>query len=152
MLRTFIVFLLLSQIVQSQVRVSTLGAEFKSHDQINAQITNAAKGTVSYCVEFGQHSFKAASGTVEDMETTPIPFYVQRQNGRKWATLLIGPDIGSSKHVVVLKPGQSQRYPFRLSDRGRMRLVLDYLDGENEKACEYPKGKKTTRSNAFVMN
>jgi hypothetical protein len=151
MLPTFIVFLLLSPIVQSQVRVRTVGAEFKSHDRIDAQITNA-KGTVSYCVEFGQHSFKAASGTVEDMETTPIPFYVQRQNDRKWATLLIGPDIGSSKHVVVLKPGQSQHYPFRLSDRGRMRLVLDCLDGENEKACEYPKGKKTTRSNAFVVN
>jgi hypothetical protein len=150
--RTFAIVLLLSPIVQSQVRVSTLGAEFNSHDQINVQISNAAKGTVSYCVEFGQHSFKAASGTVEDMETTPIPFYVQRQNGRKWATLLIGPDIGSSRHAVVLKPGQSQHYPFRLSDRGRMRLILDYWDGENEKACEYPKGTKTTRSNAFVVN
>ena len=61
MLRTFIMFLLLSPIVQSQVRVNTLGAEFKSHDQINAQINNAAKGSVSDCVEFGQHSFKAAS-------------------------------------------------------------------------------------------
>jgi hypothetical protein len=102
-------------------------------------------------VEFGQVSFKAGTGTVEDIEHTPMPFYVQKQNG-KWGTLMIGPDIGSSRHAVSLKAGESQHYPFRLSDHGRMRLVLDYWRGENDKVCEYPTGKKTTRSKTFIVN
>jgi hypothetical protein len=152
MLRVLAVVLLFSSVALSRVSVSTPGAEFKSHDQINVQITNEGKNTVSYCVEFGQHSFKNGRGGVQDMETTPIPFYVQRQNGRSWGTLLIGPDIGSSRHAVVLKPGESQHYPFRLSDRGRMRLVLDYWDGESNRACEHLKGERTTRSKAFDVN
>jgi hypothetical protein len=152
MLCRFTVVLLFTCIAVSQVRVSTSRAEFKSHDKINVQITNVGTSTASYCVEFGQQSFKTGGGGVEDMEATPIPFYVQRQNGRHWGTLLIGPDIGSSRHAVVLKPGESQQYPFRLSDRGRMRLVLDYWRGENEGACENLKGKKTTSSNVFVVN
>jgi hypothetical protein len=152
MLCRFAVVLLFSCIAVAQLRVSTPGREFKSHDKISAQITNVGTSTVSYCVEFGQHSFKTGSGGVEDMETTPIPFYVQREGGRHWGTLLIGPDVGSSRHAVVLKPSESQQYPFRLSDRGRMRLVLDYWRGENERVCENPKGKKTISSNVFVVN
>jgi len=152
MFRSFVIVFLISPIALSQVRVSTPGSDYKSHQQIDVQITNAGKNAVSYCVEFGQHSFKTARGGVENMETTPIPFYVQRQNSRSWGTLLIGPDIGSSRHAVVLKAGESQQYPFRLSDRGQMRLVLDYWRGENDRVCEYPQGKKTTRSNIFVVN
>jgi hypothetical protein len=152
MFRSFVMVFLLSPIALSQVRVSTPGTDFKSHEQIDVKITNAEKSAVSYCVEFGQISFKAGTGKVEDMEHTPTPFYVQEQNGGRWGTLLIGPDIGSSRHAVVLKAGESQQYPFRLSDRGRMRLVLDYWRGENDRVCEHPKGKNTTRSNTFVVN
>ncbi len=152
MFRSFVIVFLLSPFALSQVRVSMLGTDFKSHEQIDVKITNAGTSTVSYCVEFGQFSFKTGTGTVEDMENTPIPFYVQKQNGGRWSTLLIGPDIGGSRHAVVLKAGESQQYPFRLNDHGRMRLVLDYLRGENDRVCENPKGKKTTRSNIFVVN
>ncbi len=153
MLRTLATLLLLDSALLAQVRVGTVGTQFRAHEQINVQVTNAGKKTASYCVEFTQISFKTGAGTVEDMEHTPIPFYVQKQNGRRWSTLLIGPDIGSSRRAVILKPGESQQYTFRLSDRGRMRLVLEYWDGETERACTHPQGKrKETRSNVFVVN
>jgi hypothetical protein len=152
MFRTIAAIVLFCPIALSQVRVSTPRTEFKSHDQINVQVTNGGKRTVSYCVEFGQYSFKTGGGGADDMESTPIPFYVQRQNGHKWGILLIGPDLGSSRHAVTLKPGESQQYPFRLSDRGRMRLVLEYWNGDNDKVCEHPKRKKTARSSVFVVN
>jgi hypothetical protein len=136
----------------SQVRMSTSTTIYKSHQQIDVQITNADKSAISYCVQFGQVSSRTGAGTVEDIEHTPIPFYVQEWNRSKWNTLLIGPDVGSSRHAVVLKAGESQHYPFRLNDHGQMRLVLDYWRGENDRACEYPKGKKATRSKIFVVD
>ena len=132
--------------------MTTSRTDFRSHDRIDVQITNKGKSAVSYCVEFGQFSFKTGNGTAADMEPTPIPFYVQMDSAGRWGTLLIGPDIGSSRHAVVLKAGESQQYPFRLGDRGRIRLVLDYWVGEKDTVCEFPKSKKTTRSNTFVVN
>ena len=152
MFRSIAVVLLFGSIAPCQVRVTTPKADFDSHGRIDVQITNTGKIAVSYCVEFGQISYKAGTGASEDVESTPIPFYVQKQNGSRWGTLMIGPDIGSSRHAVVLKAGESQQYPFRLSDRGRMRLVLDYWRGENDRACERPTGKKITRSDVFVVN
>jgi len=152
MLRSIVVVLLLNPLALPQVHMATSRTDVNSHDRIDVQITNSGKNAVSYCMEFGQYSFKAGSGAAEDMEPTPIPFYVQREGGGKWSTLLNGPDIGSMRRVVVLKAGESQQFPFRLGDRGRMRLVLDYWRGENDGVCEYPKGKKTTRSNIFVVH
>ena len=74
MFRSFVMVFLLSPIALSQVRVSTPGTDFKSHEQIDVKITNAGKSAVSYCVEFGQISFKAGTGKVEDMEHTRYPF------------------------------------------------------------------------------
>jgi len=85
------------------------------------------------------------------METTPIPFYVQRKSGRKWSALLIGPDIGSLRSSVVLEPGQSHEFPFRLNNKGEMRLVLDYWIGEKDVNCKNPpKGGKKTQSKIFA--
>jgi hypothetical protein len=152
MFRPFVFVLLLSPFLLSQVRVSTNGTDFKAHGRIDVQVTNAGKDAVSYCVEFGQTSFKTGTGATADAESTPIPFYVQRQVGDKWSTLMNGPDIGSIRKWIVLKPGESQQYPFRLSDRGRMRVVLSYWRSENERTCQRPNGKKTARSNVFVVN
>jgi hypothetical protein len=152
MLRLLSFVALFSSVVVSQVRVSTGGEEFKSHQQIPVMISNAGKNNVSYCVEFGQWSLKTGSGEADDIEATPIPFYVQKQSGGKWGILLIGTDVGSSRHAVVLKAGESQQFPFRLGDRGRMRLVLGYWRGENDNVCKFPKGKKTARSKIFLVN
>ena len=112
MLRLLSFVALFSSAVVSQVRVSTGGEEFKSHQQIPVRISNAGKNNVSYCVEFDQWSLKTGSGEADDIEPTPIPFYVQKQSGGKWGTLLIGTDVGSSRRAVVLKAGESQQFPF----------------------------------------
>lgn len=152
MLRLLIFVALFNSAVVSQVRVSAGGEEFNSHQQIPVRISNAGTNNVSYCVEFGQWSSKTGSGQTDDVEATPIPFYVQKQSGGKWGTLLIGPDVGSSRRAVLLRAGESQQFPFRLGDRGRMRLVLDYWRGENDSVCKFPMGKKITRSKIFVVN
>jgi hypothetical protein len=152
MLRLLTFVVLFTSALVSQVRVNTGGEEFKSHQQIPVTISNAGRNNVSYCVEFGQWSLKTGSGEAGDIESTPIPFYVQKQSGYKWGTLLIGTDVGSRKSAVVLKAGESQQFPFRLGDHGRMRLVLDYWHGENDSVCKFPKGKKTARSKIFVVN
>jgi len=85
------------------------------------------------------------------VESTPTPVYVQAKNRGKWSTLLIGPDIGSVRRSVVLQPGDTQHYPFRLAHRGQMRVVLDCWMGENDRACTNPKGRKTAKSAVFVV-
>jgi hypothetical protein len=81
---------------------------YAPHDVIDVVINNAGKSDVSLCVEFGHGSFLDA----EHSEATPTPVYVQRQTNRGWDTLLIGPDVGSMRHPVVLSPGEFQHYPF----------------------------------------
>jgi len=163
MFRSLAISLFLIPTALSQVRIVTSRTDFNSHDRIDVQITNTGEKAVSYCVEFGQISYKGEIVSAPEpdhsripayvrVETTPIPFYVQKDKSGKWRTLMIGPDIGSSRHAVVLEAGESQQYPFRLGDRGRMRLVLDYWLGENDSVCEFPKHKKTAHSNIFAVN
>jgi hypothetical protein len=64
-----------------------------------------------------------------EAEASPSPFLVQRKNGSNWNTLFIGPDVGSSRHAVVLDAGKSHEFPFRLNDSGTLRLVLYYWQG-----------------------
>ena len=103
---------------------------------------------MSFCVEFGQWSFK---GDGSPLEITPTPVYVQAHSREGWRTLLIGPDVGNNRQVVVLAPKETQQYPFRLTNSGQIRLVLDYWIGENDRACENPPHRKTTKSNVFYV-
>lgn len=133
-----------------QVRVSVSGHSFKASERIAAKVANTGDHEILYCVEVGQTSFKGPG--LKDVEATPIPFYVQRKSGHRWSTLLIGPDIGSLRSSVVLEPGQSHEFPFRLADKGEMRLVLDYWIGEKDVNCKAPpKGGKKTRSTVFAV-
>jgi hypothetical protein len=100
-----------------QLQVSVPQPRYKPHENIDVGVTNTSKMAVSFCVEFGHWSFRDA----DHFETTPTPVYVQRNNRGRWNTLLIGPDIGSIRHSVTVGPGESQHYPFRLSDQGQMR-------------------------------
>ena len=140
-------------LAKGQVRVTVPSAHFKVHERIVARIENTGKQPVSYCVEFGQSSVKPGSNAGETQtESTPTPFYVERRTHRGWSVLLIGPDIGSAPSPVVLDPGQSREFPFRLSGTGQVRLVLDYWTGESTETCQNPKkGKKTVTSSVFVI-
>ena len=106
------------------LQVKIPSAKFAIHEQIRATVENVTNTPVTYCVEFGQRSMKG-----DEVETTPSPFLVQQKNGSKWNTLLIGPDVGSSRHAVVLDAGESHEFPFRLNDAGTMRLALWYWRG-----------------------
>lgn len=130
-----------------QVQVNIPQPRYKQHDSIDVGVTNTSKKAVSFCVEFGHWSFPDA----DHLEATPTPVYVQRNNRGGWSTLLIGPDIGSIRHSVTVGPGESQHYPFRLSDQGQMRVMIDYWIGESDNTCENPKGRRTAKSHVFVV-
>ena len=133
-----------------QVQVTVPAQSFKVSERIAVMVSNVGHHEVLYCVEIGQSSSKGPGG--KDVEATPIPFDVQRKSGRKWGTLLIGPDIGSFKSSVVLEPGQSHEFPFRLNAEGVMRLVLEYWIGEKDVNCKNPpKGEKKTQSKIFAV-
>lgn len=88
------------------------------------------------------------------VESTPIPFEVQGQSDRGWTTLLIGPDIGSTIHPVVLKGGKSADFPFRLRHNGKFRLVLRYWNGAApDLDCKQlpPGSRKVTSSTALAQ-
>ena len=141
------VLVLLSTAV-AQVELSVPSGPFKPEDRIQAKITNKGRMPISYCVEFGQWSPHA--GTIESM---PIPFYIEKRNGEKWGVVMNGPDIGSSRHTVQLEPAGSNDFPFRLFDKGDMRLVLHYWTGNRDDTCsETPKGRKTAKSKMFSIS
>jgi hypothetical protein len=144
----FGLFLFLSLHAMAQVEMTVPKSQFKRHETIDVVIKNNGRKPVSFCVEFGHWSFKDDSAP---METTPTPVYVQSHSERGWHTLLIGPDIGSSRHSVVLASGEAGQFPFRLSDAGEMRLVLNYWIGKNSRTCEQLPHRKTTKSNVFFV-
>jgi hypothetical protein len=146
-----ILFMVLaSACVTCQVQITVPAQDFKASERIAAKVANVGDHEILYCVEVGQRSFKGPG--VENMEATPIPFYVQKKSGRRWSTLLIGPDVGSLRTPVLLEPGQSHEFPFRLHDQGELRLVLDYWIGEKDVNCKNtPKGRKKTQSEIFTV-
>ena len=131
----------------AQVQITLPATSFKSEDNIQARVINDGKTPVSFCVEFGQWSFKA-----DKIETTPTPFYMEKHDGR-WHVLLNGPDIGSSRQPVTLDGGETKDFPFRLKYTGEMRLTLDYWIGERDDVCRTnAKGKKIIKSQIFSIN
>ncbi len=132
----------------AQVELSVPTGPFKSEDQIQAKVTNKSRLPVSYCVEFGQGSPHAGT-----LESTPVPFHVERSNDGKWNVLINGPDEGSSRHPITQEAGASNEFPFRLNDTGQMRLVLYYWAGDRSDVCdESAKGRKTTKSRPFMID
>jgi hypothetical protein len=123
-------------------------AHYAVHEQIRARIENMNDQPISICVEYGQWSMKDGK-----LETTPLPFIVQRKLGSKWSALLIGPDVGSNRHSRVLDPKESAEFPFRLNDGGDIRLVLEYWPGsKGDWICgPDPKGGKRATSTTFLV-
>lgn len=118
--------------------------------KIHPRVENAGETPVTYCVEFGQWS--PINGAA--VESTPIPFVAERDSGGVWRPLLIGPDVGSSRHPVVLDGGRSYEYPFVLLAAGRLRVVLTYWPGSKPSldCSKPPEGARKVRSAPFVVN
>jgi hypothetical protein len=140
--------LILATAAIAQVKITIPAQQYKAHDEIHAKIENAGNNAVTICVEFGQTSMKAGQ-----VESTPSPFWVQRNDNGKWGTLMIGPDVGSARGSVVLEAGESKEFPIRLNDSGRMRLRLNYWRGSIPKLnCHAPpKDSRLATSSAFKV-
>jgi len=132
----------------AQVRVIIPLQSFHVNDKIPAKVENASSEPVTLCLEIGQRSTKGTT-----IEATPVPFIVQASSEGRWHTLLIGPDVGSLRRPVVLEPGKSDEFPFRLSVPGVMRLLAEYWTGPNSGLdCSIPpKHSHKVKSKSFTI-
>lgn len=145
----FLIGALFSLAAAGQVKINTLPQLQKKYETIHASIENAGSKPVIFCIEAGQTSPKGDG----EIEATPSPFWVQRNNNGKWSTLLIGPDWGSVRTRQVLDPGKSLEFPFRLADSGQMRLRMNYWNSSLPSLdCNAPpKGAKLVTSAIFIV-
>ena len=141
-LATFGLPLILATTSIAQVTISVPERHYKTREQIRTKVQNSGSRPVTLCVGF--------LGFIEE---TPSPFWVERNSGGKWRTLILGPDVGGQRGAWVLEPGESREFFVRLSDLGRMRLRLDYWKGSIPKLdCDSPpKGSKLATSAVFVI-
>lgn len=109
----------------AQVKIHISSQTLKKYEKIEATLENSGSKPVTFCIEVGQTSPKGSG----EVETTPMPFWVQRNKDGRWGTLMIGPDVGSFKLPQVLDPRKSMEFPFRLGDSGQMRLRVSYWQG-----------------------
>ncbi len=140
--------LILTTAANAQVKITIPAQPYRVGEEIPAKVENTGRYEVTFCVEFGQTSMKEG-----EIESTPSPFWVQRNDDGKWSTLLIGPAVGSNRGPIVLQAGESMGFPFRLNDSGRMRLRLNYWHGSfPDLDCHAkPKGIKLLTSAVFAI-
>jgi hypothetical protein len=140
--------LLLATSLSAQVRVVIPKRRYQPQEQIPAKLENQTSRPITVCVQFGQWSPKS-----DTIESTPSPFFVERNDNGKWSVLLNGPDIGSNPQPVEVDSGKSMEFPFRLNGEGIMRLRLDYWIGSRPNAkCNGPaKDTKHLRSATFTL-
>jgi hypothetical protein len=141
--------LLLPTAVIAQVKISVPSHPYKAQEQIRGKVENTGSRPVTYCIEIGQTSPKG-----DGIENTPSPFWVQVNSNGRWSTLIIGPDVGQLRVVQVLEAKQSDEFPFRLNDHGKLRLRLKYWDGSmpNLNCKAPPNGSKVVTSAVFTVD
>lgn len=150
LINVFVGFFLVTPFVaMAQAKIDLSAQHYKLHEEIRAKVQNIGSRSVTICVEFGQTSHKSDG----EVESTPIPFWVQRNDHGKWGTLLIGPDVGSLRVPVLLDAGESNDFSIRLIDSGRMRLRLEYWPRPIPKLdCHArPRGAKRVTSAVFTV-
>jgi hypothetical protein len=130
------------------VRVVIPKRQFQPEERIPAKLENLTSHRITVCVQFGQWSAK--EGTIE---ATPSPFFVERNNNGEWNVLLNGPDVGGNLQPVEVDPGKSVEFPFRLNDKGTMRLRVDYwMNSSPDVKCNGAvKSMKHSRSATFTV-
>jgi len=133
--------------VAAQVKIVIPKRQFQPEEQIRARVENQSSRPITICVQFGQSSQKAGAS-----ESTPSPFLVEVNRSGRWSVLLIGPDVGSSLQTVEVDSGNSLEFPFRLTEKGTLRLRLDYWIGSRDVKCNVTeKGARRLRSANFTV-
>ena len=70
-----------------QVKIRVSPPHPKKYETVHASVENTGSNPITFCIEVGQTSPKEGGET----ESTPWPFWVQRNNNGKWGTLMIAP-------------------------------------------------------------
>lgn len=140
--------LLLTTSVFAQVRILVPKQHYQQQERISAKLENQTSQPITVCVQLGQWSPKG-----DTIESTPSPFFVERNNNGNWGVLLNGPDVGSNSQPVEVDSGKSMEFPFRLNGEGTMRLRLDYWIGSRPdvKCNGSSKETKHLRSSTFTL-
>jgi hypothetical protein len=125
----------------AQVKIDVPGQSFRRQEEIRTKVINIGNRPITLCLVF------------TSMDRLPLPFAAQRNNGGKWGTLLLGSDLGPNGSALVLEAGESQEFPFHLSDSGEMRLMLQYWQGAKPhlSCTALPRGSKTVKSAVFTI-
>jgi hypothetical protein len=126
----------------AQVKIDIPGQSFRRQEEIRTKVINIGKRPITLCLVF------------TSMDSLPLPFEAQRNNGGKWGTLLLGSDLGPNGSALVLEAGESQEFPFHLRDSGEMRLMLEYWQGaKTHLSCTaLPRGSKAVKSAVFTID
>jgi len=64
----------------TQVKIHIPTQHQKKYETIHASVEHAGSKPVTFCIEFGQTSPKGNG----EIETTPSPFWVQKDGNGKW--------------------------------------------------------------------
>jgi len=83
----------------AQVKIHIPTQHQKKYETIHASVENAGSKPVTFCIEFGQTSPKGSG----EIETTPSPFWVQKDGNGKWSTLIIR-NAGAKGKVIGRPP------------------------------------------------
>lgn len=136
-------YLILGNAAIAQVKIHVPEQHDRETEQIHATVENSGSYPVTFCIGF-----------LSVIESTPSPFWVQRYSNGKWGTLMMGPDVGNFRTVVVLGVGESMEYLVRLDDSGRVRLRLNYWHNSipNLNCHMPPRGSKLATSAVFTIN
>ena len=150
MMRLILASLALSSLTaMGQVKIRVSPPHPKKYETVHASVENTGSNPITFCIEVGQTSPKEGGET----ESTPWPFWVQRNNNGKWGTLMIGPDVGHFGSPNVLDGGKSVGFVFRLGASGQMRLRMNYWNGSvaNLDCDAPPEGEQVVTSAVFVI-
>lgn len=120
----FILQLALAPYVSAQVKIIVPPHRYESNDKITASVQNDGPESVTMCVNMAQTSTNHIT-----VDSTPTPFRFEAESKQGWQAVMIGPDYKNMRRAVVLQPGQSLDFPFRLNVDGRVRLRLAYWKG-----------------------
>jgi hypothetical protein len=140
-------FLVTAHAATVKVQLRIPSRQYEASEQILATVDNLGTQPITICIDAGHWSLNMGK-----VESTPIPFWFERKIGQQWG-ILIGSDLPSVVVPEVVEAGKSLEFPFRLSDKGTMRLRLNYWPGARPdlNCTPPPRGAKQLVSPTFVI-
>lgn len=140
--------LLAAPSIIAQVKITLPIGQYSAGDEIRAKAENKSKYAITICIDIGRTSMNRGQ-----QESTPSPFEIEKEERGKWGMLLAPDDIGFYQISQVMASGESLEFPVRLLDTGRLRLRLQYWEGDLPKLnCkEPPKKAKVAISPQFIQ-